>query len=150
MALERIKGELQDLEKEPLANCSVGPIGDNLFRWQAKLTGPPDSVYQGGVFFLNIDFPADYPWRPPKCHFITKIYHCNVNSSGVIGLNLLKEDWSPAIGISKVLREIFSLLTDANPYDPQIPEIAEVFLKDRAKHDQTAREWVQKYGLFSE
>merc|ERR1712084_97014 len=100
--------------------------------------GPADSAYAGGVFFLNIVFPADYPFKPPKCHFTTKIYHCNVNANGAICLDILKDQWSPALTISKVLLSISSLLCDANPSDPLVPEIAQVYLKDRAKHDPTA------------
>merc|ERR1711985_146459 len=112
----------------------------------ATIMGPEGSPYQGGVFFLNISFPADYPFKPPKVHFKTKIYHCNVNSEGVICLDILKSQWSPALTIQKVLLSISSLLTDPNPSDPLVPEIAQAYLKDRAKHDQTAREWVQKYA----
>eukprot|EP00435_Cladocopium_sp_Y103_P062471 s466_g24.t1 len=60
--------------------------------------------------------------------------------------NVGKDQWSPALTISKVLLSISSLLTDPNPNDPLVPEIAQVYLKDRAKHDATAREWVQKYA----
>merc|ERR1712118_43584 len=91
---------------------------------QATIMGPSDSPYQGGVFFLNINFPSDYPFKPPKCHFTTKIYHCNVNSNGAICLDILKDQWSPALTISKVLLSISSLLTDCNPADPLVPEIA--------------------------
>ena len=146
MALKRIQKELADLGADPPANCSAGPVGDDHFNWQATIMGPPDSAYQGGVFFLNINFPSDYPFKPPKVHFTTKIYHCNVNSNGAICLDILKDQWSPALTISKVLLSISSLLTDPNPNDPLVPEIAQVYLKDRAKHDATAREWVQKYA----
>lgn len=102
MALKRIQRELQDLGKDPPANCSAGPVGDDLFHWQATIMGPDDSPYAGGVFFLNIHFPADYPFKPPKVNFTTRIYHCNINSNGGICLDILKDQWSPALTISKV------------------------------------------------
>mmetsp|Transcript_22976 Transcript_22976/g.26443 ORF Transcript_22976/g.26443 Transcript_22976/m.26443 type:complete len:149 (+) Transcript_22976:206-652(+) len=146
MSLKRINKELQDLGKDPPANCSAGPVGDDLFHWQATIMGPGDSPYSGGVFFLDIRFPADYPFKPPKIHFTTKIFHCNINSNGGICLDILKDQWSPALTISKVLLSICSLLTDPNPDDPLVPDIAMLLKKDRQKHDNTAREWTNKYS----
>jgi ubiquitin-protein ligase len=111
---------------------------------RAQRAGSP---YSGGVFFLDIHFPNDYPFKPPKVcavctrqqpgsrpaataltvprrplfrrvaqvTFRTRIYHCNINSSGQICLDILKEQWSPALTVSKVLLSICSLLTDPNP-----------------------------------
>ena len=57
--------------------------------------------YEGGVFFLAIQFPPDYPFKPPRIKFDTKIYHCNVNDKGGICLDILKDNWSPALTISR-------------------------------------------------
>ena len=51
--------------------------------------------------------------------------------SGGICLDILKDQWSPALTISKVLLSISSLLTDANPDDPLVPEIAHLYRTDR-------------------
>ena len=56
----------------------------------------------GGVFFLNIHFPTDYPFKPPKFAFTTRIYHPNINSNGAICLDILRSQWSPALTVSKV------------------------------------------------
>ena len=93
--------------------------------------GPEGSPYLGGVFKLNIIFPETYPFKPPKVQFVTKVYHCNVNSNGSICLDILKDQWSPALTISKVLLSISSLLTEPNPSDPLVPEIAQLLQADK-------------------
>ncbi|KAK3091424.1 hypothetical protein FSP39_019787 [Pinctada imbricata] len=139
--------ELQDLSKDPPAQCSAGPVGDDMFHWQATILGPPDSPYQGGVFFLTIHFPTDYPFKPPKLSFTTKIYHPNVNSNGSICLDILRSQWSPALTISKVLLSITSLLTDPNPDDPLVPDIARIYKTDRSRYNESAKEWTRKYAM---
>mmetsp|Transcript_22226 Transcript_22226/g.72031 ORF Transcript_22226/g.72031 Transcript_22226/m.72031 type:complete len:148 (+) Transcript_22226:103-546(+) len=146
MATKRIGKELADLTRDPPASCSAGPIDNDMFRWQATIMGPADSPYAGGVFFVSITFPPDYPFRPPKVQFQTKVYHPNINSNGSICLDILKEQWSPALTISKVLLSVCSLLTDPNPEDPLVPEIAQIFKGDRQRYEDTAREWTRKFA----
>ena len=93
MATKRIQKELKDLMRDPPSNCSAGPSGENLFKWTASIIGPGDSPYTGGVFFLSISFPPDYPFKPPKVQFITKIYHPNINSNGNICLDILPPNY---------------------------------------------------------
>lgn len=112
---KRIQKELAEISLDPPCNCSAGPKGDNLYEWSSTIMGPAGSPYAGGVFFLDIHFPQEYPFKPPKVVYRTKIYHCNINSSGAICLDILKDNWSPALTISKVLLSICSLLTDPNP-----------------------------------
>ena len=147
MALKRIRKELEDLQRDPPAQCSAGPIGDDLYNWEASITGPPDSQYQGGIFFLIINFPTDYPFKPPKIRFTTKIFHPNINNAGCICLDILKDKWSPALTVSKVLLSICSLLCDPNPDDPLVPESARIYKHDRKKYDEVARDWTRKHAM---
>ncbi|KAJ9449425.1 Ubiquitin-conjugating enzyme E2-16 kDa [Diplonema papillatum] len=147
MALKRIRKEYSDLQKDPPANTSAGPVSEgDMFTWKATIMGPEDSPYQGGIFFLNIHFPTDYPFKPPRLQFTTKLYHPNINANGGICLDILKDQWSPALTISKVLLSICSLLTDPNPEDPLVPEIARLFKSNRPQFEATAREWTKKYA----
>ncbi|KAF3828016.1 hypothetical protein GH733_001251 [Mirounga leonina] len=114
---KRIQKELADITLDPPPNCSAGPKGDNIYEWRSTILGPPGSVYEGGVFFPDTTFIPEYPLKPPKVTFRTRIYHCHMNSQGVICLDILKDNWSPALTISKVLLSICSLLTDCNPAD---------------------------------
>jgi len=145
-AVKRIQKELKDLEKDPPTNCSAGPSGSDLFHWTATIMGPEGSPYQGGLFFLSVHFPADYPFKPPKVSFTTKVFHPNINRNGAICLDILKDQWSPALTISRVLLSISSLLTDPNADDPLDAEAAQAYKTDRAKFDAIAREWTAKFA----
>eukprot|EP00483_Globobulimina_turgida_P008604 UN08622 len=145
-ALQRIVKELMLMDVDPPTNCAAGPRGDNLMDWLATIMGPVDSPYDGGVFFLQVTFTDSYPFKPPKIKFTTKIYHCNINQYGGIPLDILSDNWSPGLTISKCLLSICSLLTDPNPSDPMVPTIAKLYRTNRKKHDKIAAEWTRKFA----
>lgn len=146
MSLRRIQRELTELKKDAPESCSAGPIGENLYQWEGMIMGPSDSPFAGGIFALEIHFPSDYPFKPPKVLFKTKIYHPNIHPNGHICLDILKDQWSPALTIAKVLLSICSLLTDPNPNDPLCPEIAKEYVNNRVEYEEKARNWTVTYA----
>lgn len=144
--LIRLQKELERIEKNPPTNCFAQPIDNNMFKWKAQIYGPESTPYEGGIFNLVILFPTTYPFKPPKVHFVTKVYHPNISSAGSICLDILKDKWSPALTISKVLISICSLLNDPNPSDPLVPNIAKEYDLNRQKFNENAMSWTRIYA----
>lgn len=146
MSLPRLLKEFKEITKDPPPNCSAAPSSSDKYHWNATILGPQGTPYEGGVFFLNIVFPSDYPFKPPSIKFTTRIYHPNINGSGAICLDILKDQWSPALTITKVLLSISSLLADPNPDDPLVHEIAMLYKTNRDRYVAIAKEWTLKYA----
>jgi ubiquitin-conjugating enzyme E2 D len=142
----RLQKEYQDIYTDPPSNCSATPYADNIYEWTAQIYGPEDTPYAGGIFNLHILYPPNYPFKPPKVNFITKVYHPNIDSSGNICLDILKDHWSPALTISKVLLSICSLMNEPNPDDPLVPDIAKEYTTNRAQYVTNATTWTRAYA----
>ena len=79
-------------------------VNDDIRHWKGKIFGPDDTPYFGGIFIIDITIPPDYPFKPPKMKFDTKVWHPNISSqTGAICLDILKNEWTPALTIRTAL-----------------------------------------------
>jgi len=146
--LKRLKKEYDELLREPIPHCKAHPMDFNqLAEWEAVIEGPEETPYVGGLFHLHILFPNEYPFRPPKIIFKTRVYHPNISSTGGICLDILKDAWSPALTIGKILLSICSLLADPNPNDPLMPDIARIYIENNEQFVENATEYTQKFAM---
>lgn len=147
MALStRIVKETEKLQKEAPPGISACAASDNPRYFKVVMAGPPQSSYEGGIFNLELFLPEEYPMVPPKVRFLTKIYHPNIDKLGRICLDIIKDKWSPALQINKVLLSIQLLMSSPNPDDPLANDVAEHWKKDEAGAVKTARQWTEKYA----
>lgn len=144
---QRIRKETEKLKKSPIKGIVVEEEPNNPRHFHVVIDGPLDSPYEGGHFKLELYLPEEYPMVAPKCMFMTKIYHPNIDFLGRICLDILKKNWSPALQISAVLLSIQSLLNEPNLADPLNEQVNDHFKSNLKDAHKTAREWTKKYAM---
>ncbi|KAG8548718.1 hypothetical protein GDO81_024461 [Engystomops pustulosus] len=146
----RLTRELQLLSTEPPAGVSCWQAGDRMDELRAQVVGGPGSPYEGGVFSLEIAVPERYPFEPPRVHFLTPIYHPNIDTAGRICLDILKPPpkgaWRPALSLSSVLTSIQLLMSEPNPEDPLMADIAREYKYHRSVYTANARSWTERHA----
>jgi len=125
---KEVKGSSKD------AGVDAELIGNNYSTWRGFITGPQGTPYEGGKFAVTIDIPDKYPFVPPKMRFETKVWHPNISSAnGAICLDILKNEWSPALTLRTALLSLQALLSCPNPDDPQDGVVASMYKSDKKK-----------------
>lgn len=144
----RIMKEYDDLKKNEKENTvTVWMIDNNIRHWKGNIKGPIDTCYQGGVFIIDIVIPDDYPFKPPKMKFDTKIWHPNISSvTGAICLDILKNEWTPALTIRTALISLQALMCAPVPDDPQDAQVASQYISDINAFNASAKQWVTEYA----
>ena len=144
MSYARLVKEYRDFKMCGIPGCHMIRVNDDVHHIYALLVGPKNTPYEGGIFHLDIRFPNEYPFRPPRVKFLTKIYHPNITNSGFIDLDILKGNWPPSYTTKKLLISILSFLSDPNPSrhctsSNRTRQIAKLYKKDREAYDSNAR-----------
>lgn len=114
----RLQKELMALMMSSEKGVSAFPDGDNIFRWIGTISGPEATVYAGQKYKLQLEFTNAYPYSAPIVKFLTPCFHPNVDLSGAICLDILKDKWSALYDVRTILLSIQSLLGEPNNESP--------------------------------
>ena len=112
-----------------------------------SIEGPPGSPYEGGVFWLHLVFPSDYPFRPFNLRFITPIYHSNMYNDGTICHNIFNTGWCPVLISEKGLLSIVALLGAPN-FEDALPssDTEYSYQEDYPTYFECARIYTEEYA----
>ena len=138
-------------DKIATIGCSLAH-NDDYTHWEGTMLGPTDSPYAGGIFYIDIFFPPDYPAHGPEFKFKNYIYHLNVEKeTGHICLSRLNQ-WKTQgyvdnylnYNVSQALVDIFYLFYDQGTMSPHNENMSYLYLNNREEFDKNVKECVQK------
>ena len=154
-SLNLIQNEFCDLQQNPIASLGIVvgmPDPNNPYLWQCTMLGPTDTSFAGGLFYLKIIFPIDYPTKAPEVLFVTPIYHVNVNHLkqstcplGHICISTLNF-WNPDTKIREILTNIFALFYMGNPQSPYGTDRQSEMLNTPQIFEQKIKYFTNKYA----
>ena len=144
-----ISSQFNDLRGNPPKRIGVGLKNFNYNNWEAYINGPRGTPYEGGLFTLDIIFPADYPSSAPKITMKTPIYHPNIDDSGNVCIDIIKGGWKPNYTMRFILNAIVGLLKYPNPDSPWPSKrsVADEFKQDRATFNRKAQDYTSRYAM---
>nr|XP_043606556.1 ubiquitin-conjugating enzyme E2 27-like isoform X2 [Erigeron canadensis] len=146
----RVQREISHFNQEKILGMTLMVDEKNIRHLIATIPGPVCTPYEGGIFGVDILLPEAYPFVPPNMRFTTKVWHPNISSqTGAICLDILKNDWSPALNLKTALISLQALLSTPEPNDPQDAVVAKQYLSDHATFVTTARRWTEDYAKAS-
>ncbi|CAL8110362.1 unnamed protein product [Orchesella dallaii] len=145
-AVKRLQADLKRVSQNPPVCITVDIQDDgNIFRWNAMIYGPFDTPFEGGCFRLKMQFPTDYPKRPPSVYFYSRMFHPNVYANGRICLDILQDlsVWKPAFDAGIILCAIQDMLGEPNPDSPANPTANNFYVNDKAMYEIKVKEIVK-------
>lgn len=146
----RLQKDLSQLEEDSTWTIKF-PDPNNRFHFIWIYSPPRDCLYGEGTFRFSFDIPDSYPHQPPKVLCQQKIYHPNIDTEGHVCLNVLREDWTPALSVQSVLFGLQMLFMSPNPEDPLNKEAAQNMKDDYAEFKRNVRHtmWGERFGAES-
>jgi ubiquitin-conjugating enzyme E2 D/E len=146
MIQRRLLKEFKVAEENSAQITKLQPKGNDMLQLEAKIVGPDNSPYADHIFTLDIHMPTDFPFKPPKVKFNTRVYHPSIKDDGSICLEVLGEKWTPNLSLVTILLQIIELLADPSTENPVVPAIAQQILKNPQEFYDTARMYTKKYA----
>ncbi|KAI9010140.1 ubiquitin-conjugating enzyme E2 G2 [Hyaloraphidium curvatum] len=157
-ALRRLMTEYRELTVNPPEGITAGPMSeDNYFEWEALISGPEGTPYEGGIFEATLHFPKDYPLSPPVMRFTGEMFHPNVYADGRVCISILhppgedpnqyessNERWSPVQSIEKILLSVVSMLAEPNDESGANIDASKLYREDRGAFNAKVRGIVQR------
>lgn len=142
---KRLSKELRECSTNPHPRFSLYPDKQDIFSWTGVIMGANGTPYFGGTFEVSIKITKEYPFKPPRVRFVTRVFHPNISLNG--SLDVFHDNWSPALTLPRVVESVLHILENPNPDSPLNYEAADLYIRNREQYEANVVEYTQLYAI---
>lgn len=144
LAIKRLQEERIRWRKDHPVGFVARPAKDvngnlDLFHWKCLIPGPAGSLWEGGLYKVDIQFPKNFPVSNPVAKFDPPVPHVNVFPTGRICLSIIGDGWMPSFNMRQILVGIQNLLITPNPDSPAHEVHYNNFIRNRPLYDENIK-----------
>lgn len=146
MSSGRLQKDYDEFLKIKPFGANGGPVDKTLKHWEVFIPGPPDSPFEGGKFKIEIKLDDNYPNSTPKCRFLTKVFHPNINfKEGSICIKLLN-NWTNKSSICSIIVALYGLLKDPNQSSPLNSNANDLYNYHKERYNELVKAFTNKFA----
>ena len=113
-AIARLRKEVKSFEAPPYIRAA--PLETNLLEWRFVLQGPPDTIYEGGMYQGKIKFPDEFPFKPPSIYMITPSGRFETDRRLCLSMSdFHPETWVPTWSVGTIINGVLSFMVTNDP-----------------------------------
>ena len=113
MCLKRLRSDLRSFQQNPPAGLRAAPKEENILEWHYVIEGSEGSAYEGGYYHGVVQFPKDFPMRPPSLLMITPNGRFKTNTRLCLSMSdFHPESWNPLWSTSTILLGLASFMLE--------------------------------------
>eukprot|EP00039_Didymoeca_costata_P029127 m.23396 g.23396 ORF g.23396 m.23396 type:complete len:617 (-) comp7494_c0_seq4:292-2142(-) len=144
---KRLFKEYHKILRDPIQNIEAHPMEENILEWHFLLT-PAEEPYAGGQYHGILEFPAEYPMRPPAIKMLTPNGRFETNTRLCLSMSdYHPESWNPGWSVATVLVGLQSFMYEEN--NVSIGSISAT-VEERKKFAKESHTFNSKNTIFQE
>ena len=156
MAIKRLQTEYNQILKDTNYYYSIKPDINNFLKWNVLLIGPQETIFEGALINCTINFPKEYPNKPPVFKFVDNVFHPNIYQNGdvcisilhegpdIYGYEALSERWNPSHSVNSIIMSIIAMLSDPNFDSPANVDASKLWREDFVRYKAIIYKMVAK------
>lgn len=122
----------------------VFPKEDDIMKFVVRVS-PEQGIWRCGKFDFQFVIPNGFPFDRPLVTCMTRIWHPNIEETGAVCLNILRDSYTPVMSILQLAIGLQFLFTDPNPASPLNQEASSQLEVDPEGFEKKAKEYIRLY-----